>query len=618
MFDVRRFRSGGCFLFLNSAKFYGAIGLIALGAAICPSQSRAVDLVGIAQAAALDQPRINLMLSPQVNGAPGNPLMTQRYDLLDLASGEFNAIPTVNLQAYFDTGASGILLGDFTSTSMGVPRAAGVKFTDIGVAGTDEFDVSQPMYVGLAPYNPFVEVDTPTSYTQIPATMRAQLGPVRPTTNPSNDPLEQALFLLTNQEFNVVGMPAMLGKTVVIDARHTNNAATILGGDPEALDELLGGGDIEGLANFLNSLELRTYVYNPGTAFNQATADTNPGIPSVTHRVKMSYASFDQYTQVTPNGAMGPTLAHNPFVGPNPILNSPTDTTPKVKIGLGGESAEGSFLFDTGAAVSMISLDMASELNVRYTSINGVSTKGTADAALEVFDPVTQAYVSLPNQFKLTVGGIGGQTTLAGFVLDSLLLRTMEGDPLNDADPRHINFLSTPELLGAPVLVHDIVLHHTDPSQTLTLDGILGMNFMVGSVNVEISGTDIVAGGYTSGAFDWLTFDEPTGVLGLKLNSAFQTPTPGDFDGDGDVDGADFVAWQTNYPTTSGATAGQGDADGDGDVDGADFAAWQEHFSSPPGGGSSPVPEPQAWILASLAVAGLIAASKRKALVSKR
>lgn len=77
--------------------------------------------------------------------------------------------------------------------------------------------------------------------------------------------------------------------------------------------------------------------------------------------------------------------------------------------------------------------------------------------------------------------------------------------------------------------------------------------------------------------------------------------TPGDFDGDGDVDGADFVAWQTNFPTTSGASGAQGDADGDGDVDGADFDAWQTSFPSS-GAGTSPVPEPGAWMLAANAL----------------
>src|SRR5262249_1660109 len=38
------------------------------------------------------------------------------------------------------------------------------------------------------------------------------------------------------------------------------------------------------------------------------------------------------------------------------------------------------------------------------------------------------------------------------------------------------------------------------------------------------------------------------------LVTATVPTVPGDFDGDNDVDGADFVAWQTNFPKASGAT----------------------------------------------------------------
>jgi autotransporter-associated beta strand protein len=81
---------------------------------------------------------------------------------------------------------------------------------------------------------------------------------------------------------------------------------------------------------------------------------------------------------------------------------------------------------------------------------------------------------------------------------------------------------------------------------------------------------------------------------------------PGDFDSDGDVDGADFVAWQTNFPTATGATLAQGDADGDGDVDGADFVVWQTNFPFTPAPGTSPVPEPQAIVLVFLGAAAML------------
>jgi glucose/arabinose dehydrogenase len=87
---------------------------------------------------------------------------------------------------------------------------------------------------------------------------------------------------------------------------------------------------------------------------------------------------------------------------------------------------------------------------------------------------------------------------------------------------------------------------------------------------------------------------------------------PGDFDADGDVDGADFTAWQTNFPKATGATLAQGDADGDGDVDGADFVVWQTHFPSS-GTTLNVVPEPSALLLGiTMAIAlGVIRARSR-------
>lgn len=69
---------------------------------------------------------------------------------------------------------------------------------------------------------------------------------------------------------------------------------------------------------------------------------------------------------------------------------------------------------------------------------------------------------------------------------------------------------------------------------------------------------------------------------------------PGDFDADGDVDGADFVVWQSNFPKAGGATLAMGDADADGDIDGADFVVWQTHFPTSGGPAVAPVPEPAA------------------------
>lgn len=51
-----------------------------------------------------------------------------------------------------------------------------------------------------------------------------------------------------------------------------------------------------------------------------------------------------------------------------------------------------------------------------------------------------------------------------------------------------------------------------------------------------------------------------------------------DFDGDQDVDGADFLLWQRGFGILSGASREQGDADNDGDVDSADLQQWSSNY----------------------------------------
>jgi hypothetical protein len=63
---------------------------------------------------------------------------------------------------------------------------------------------------------------------------------------------------------------------------------------------------------------------------------------------------------------------------------------------------------------------------------------------------------------------------------------------------------------------------------------------------------------------------------------SFGSGLAGDFDGDNDIDGADFLRWQRGLGTTSGATPAQGDANGDGDVDGADLTVWRGNFGEAP------------------------------------
>src|SRR5262249_44274953 len=146
-------------------------------------------------------------------------------------------------------------------------------------------------------------------------------------------------------------------------------------------------------------------------------------------------------------------------------------------------------------------------------------------------------------QFQEAIGGIGPSTVAAGFYLDSLIVPTAEANPKYLTDPRNLRFSGTrtaggqQDLLGPPVLVQDITA--TKNGQSITLDGDFGVNFLVGSI--DLSGTSLFnlhIGAALPGAFDWFTFDEATGTIGLSLGSAFHIA--GDFDGDGQLTNRDL------------------------------------------------------------------------------
>jgi N-acetylglucosamine-6-sulfatase len=77
-------------------------------------------------------------------------------------------------------------------------------------------------------------------------------------------------------------------------------------------------------------------------------------------------------------------------------------------------------------------------------------------------------------------------------------------------------------------------------------------------------------------------------------------PQTADFDSDGDVDGADLLAWQRNVGAAGGGSLEQGDANGDGDVNGDDLNVWRSRFGVA-GPEAASVPESSVLALAFIA-----------------
>ena len=426
----------------------------------------------------LDLPRLNIILSPTAN--PENAL------IFTDALGN----PVQNFTAFADTGASGLLLDGAVMQALMVDNpglsllqtvnGSPVKFYDVGVGGSEVFDVSQGLHIGVA-RNPLGgDPDTgqvdPSEYDVTPVPLRLQVSQAG-----------GAGSMMGSDPLNVFGMPILARKVLVIDNRPINAAAPLVSNMMDLLSAALGGEDLLGAilgggdTGPAMDLALHTSLHHPGDA----------AIPTTNRHVKLSYASFTDFTFTEPDEAEGgqrPAMEANPFVGWNPIEGKQAGDPAGVTIQRSGQvPVEGSFLLDTGASISMISSQIAQALGVLVTESGLVY----ADSGLPV-----------EGQFNTAIGGVGGSKKVYGLVVDALTLPTVEGDPI-----RFIN---------APVYVADISVQRTlqgGQSQIITLDGILGMNLLSAGANLnsDVLGFDPTDFMTALGQSEWDVMNDPFG-----------------------------------------------------------------------------------------------------------
>jgi hypothetical protein len=433
-------------------------------------RAQALDISGVLPTS-IGLPEVNAVLRPIAGGGPYSGVDSFGFAL-------------TNLRMIYDTGASGVILFKGPAQALAIPVAQflgdDVVFTDVGVGGSTTFTVSDPVRMSLGDFvqDPPAPYTVDSAYPRQNADLRLQLGP----------PGSAALFISDFTQLGIAGMPAMSGRVSVINPKLAEVSFFELT-PPDTI---------------------HTYMYDPAIA-----PESGPGIPTVDLHVELYLKSFDRFTQTTPVGATGPVLSANPFIGPDPLAAlegvSPLPTTPPgITVSLGGSQVTGTFLLDTGNQTTSISSALALTLGVRYWAPGDPGYDPAVPAML-----VMAADGSLiANQFSATLSGIGGTTTIAGFHLDSLLVRTMEGDPLVDSDPNHLNFVS------APVFVQDIEL--TDPvtMDTFTFDGILGTNYLFGSGDLSaLAGFDVP---FRPGPFAWLVldFDPSSPTLGVSFSTS--------------------------------------------------------------------------------------------------
>jgi hypothetical protein len=453
---------------LRVAGTLAALGALAAGPAA------AHDIAGVLPTS-IGLPEVNAVLRPTAGAPP--------------YSGEDSfGFPFTNLRMIFDTGASGVILFEGPALALGVPDAefmgTDVVFADVGVGGSTTFGVSDPIHTSTGSFvqEPPDPYTSDADYPRQNPGLRLQLGP----------PDSAALFLADFSQHGIVGVPIMDGRVSMINPKLAE----------VSFDELTPESTIH------------THVYAPGVP-----AESGPGILTPHVRVELTLKSFDRFTETTPAGASPPTLGENPFIGPDPLAALegvfPLPTTPPgITVSLGASQVTGTFLLDTGSQISSISSATALALGVRYWAPGDPGYDPDFPATL-VFD---SSGAQVPNQFTIEIGGIGGTETIAGFYADSLLVRTLEGDPLDDADPAHLNFV------GAPLYVQDIELQDPVTLDTYTFEGILGTNYLFGSGDLSaLSGFPVP---FREGPFEWLVLDlaSPTPTLGLLFEGGFKVP----------------------------------------------------------------------------------------------
>lgn len=349
--------------------------------------------------AALDLPRIYFLFQREPNGAP----------LEYMGSFELN-------YAFLDTGASGILMSLETVEAMGIVVEPEALYVDAGVGGEEYFDVSEPLYIGTADFAALDPYD-PEIYT-VSGPWRFQV---------KQDYAELELFPV-----DVLGMPVMAGKTVVLDPSGTNN-----------LD----------------------YFY---ADIKQAD---DPTIPAVDFKVALR---FERY--VFPDDSRN--IPPLPVMAYNPVIDN-------VIIEYDGMTSEGSWLFDTGAMISNMSVAQGVELGL--TDEDG--------------EPV------ITPDFYIDIGGIGGSLVLPGFQIDNLIVPTLCGYNL--------------VFNNARITVHDIGVYDESRDEYVILDGVFGSNFLCASAKME-SGWPV---DLAAGAFNRIVIDTQNALLGFDVNDIYSLPS---------------------------------------------------------------------------------------------
>lgn len=409
--------------------------------------------------------------------------------------------------AALDTGASGCVLAAYMAQGRNLPTVPGASFSDVGIGGTETFSVSQPTRVKMASVGIGAQNSESIGYFSSYGDYNLQLRQTDPKINYYGFP--DPVYV------NVIGTPVLNNYVMHVQPNGATFQYFVDGGVDIGL-----GPEYKFNVCPVYYLETNLLASAPGylNVRRSELALVRADNGSVVH-VPLNYQDF------VPNSPVPPvSTSTNPMI-PNVTITRGSTTTPYTS----------NWLFDTGAAVTMVGRNIATSLGLLNQSV------------------VAQTQVL----------GIGGD------------LRTING--------YEVESLSVPQTDGSALIFHDIVVFVPGVGDLpADLPGIFGMNL----INSSFTQTDELGNPYlpsTSVFSDWYVV--PPAML-----------LPGDANGDGSVNGTDLNVVLSNYNQT-GADWIQGDFNRDGSVNGTDLNTLLSHYNQTLGASTAAVPEPSGIVL---------------------
>jgi hypothetical protein len=235
---------------------------------------------------------------------------------------------------------------------------------------------------------------------------------------------------------------------------------------PEEPLDVLGVPLMAGRVAVLNSGATNSLEYFAA----DITDPCDPAIPAVDFNVRLR---FDKFISPTAEWNVPPL----PSLAYNPVMDN-------VTVEYGQAASVGSWVFDTGGTISLMSVGQAIELGLLGAGGEPVVTP----------------------DFTLQIGGVGSAVEIPGYELAALSVPTLCGFDL--------------VYLGARVGVHDIIYFDEDLGDFTVIDGIFGSNFLCASAKLE--------GGWPTDlsetAFDHIVVDMNRGLLGFDVNDVYEVP----------------------------------------------------------------------------------------------